>query len=429
MYCGSCLRDNTLAAELLALGHDVSLLPVYTPTRTDEENVSADLVFFGGISVYLQQHLPLFRRTPDFLDKIWDSAGVIKAFADRSVSTDPRLLGELTVSMLKGEHGFQAKEVRKLFRYLASVPAYDVISLPFSLLLGLAPPLRRETGRPLVCTLQGEDLFLDGLGEPYRSESKALIAEHASAVDAFVAVSDYYAGFMSGYLGIPRAKIHTVPLGINLAGHDPARPPRTGPFTVGYLARIAPEKGLHLLAEAYRVLRHERGLPEARLEAAGYLRAEHRPYLAGIEAKMREWGLAGEFRYHGELPRDGKIRFLHGVDVLSVPSPYVEPKGLYLLEAMANAVPVVEPRHGAFPEILAKTAGGLLFEPGNVSSLAEQLHALATDRARAEDLGRRGARGVRAHYTAAQMAERTLEVFRGGAGRDEPVGAAHTAHA
>ena len=78
MYCGSCLRDNALAAELMARGHDVSLLPIYTPTRTDEPNVSGDQVLFGGISVYLQQHVPLLRRTPAILDKIWDSAAVIR---------------------------------------------------------------------------------------------------------------------------------------------------------------------------------------------------------------------------------------------------------------------------------------------------------------------------------------------------------------
>jgi glycosyltransferase involved in cell wall biosynthesis len=402
----------------------VSLLPVYTPTRTDEENVSRGRVFFGGISVYLQQHLPLFRRTPAFLDKIWDSAAVIKAFADRSASTDPTLLGELTVSMLRGEEGFQAKEVRKLLRWLAEAPSFDVISLPFSLLLGLAPPLKRETGRPIVCTLQGEDLFLEGLGEPHRSEAKALIAKHAPAVDAFAAVSDYYAGFMSHYLGIPRDRIHTVPLGINLSGHDASRPPRSGPFTLGFLARVAPEKGLHLLAEAYRVLRRERGLPPSRLEVAGYLRAEHRGYLAQIESRLGEWGLLGEYRYHGEVPRDGKIRFLQSIDVLSVPSPYVEPKGLYLLEAMANGVPVVQPRHGAFPEIIEKTGGGLLFEPGSVSSLADGIQGIAEDPAQARELGRRGAAGVREHYGAARMAERALDVFRGRTAREEAVAVA-----
>ena len=277
MYCGSCLRDNALAAELMARGHDVSLLPVYTPTRTDEPNVSGDQVFFGGISVYLQQHVPLLRHTPAIFDKIWDSAAVIRAFAGRGVSVDPKFLGELTVSTLRGEEGFQAKEVRKLVRFLKEQPPYEVIVLPMSLLIGLAPPMKRELGRPILCTLQGDDLFLEGLGEPYRSESLALIRQHAPAVDGFVATSAFYSDFMAGYLGLPRDRIHTVPLGISLAGLERGPRERSGPFTLGYFARIAPEKGLHQLVEAYRILRRERGLPPSRLEAAGYLAPSTRP--------------------------------------------------------------------------------------------------------------------------------------------------------
>src|SRR5512134_906963 len=411
MYCGSCLRDNALARELLDRGHDVLLLPVYTPTLTDEANVSDGHVFFGGISVYLEQHVPLFRRTPAFLDRLWDRASVIKAATGRGVSVDPDELGALTVSTLRGEEGFQAKEFRKLLGYLEGLPPFDLVVLPNSLLISMAPALERAFGRPIVCTLQGEDLFLDGLREPYRTQSRALIARHAASVDGFVATSAYYAEFMARHLGLDRAKIHTVPLGISLEGHAPASGTRTGPFVFGYLARVAPEKGLHLLAEAYRILRRERGLGESRLEAAGYLAPEHRDYLTGIESRLREWGLAGEFRYHGVLDRAAKIKFLQGLDAFSVPSPYAEPKGLYLLEALANGIPCVQPRHGAFPEVLERTGGGVLFEPNDVKGLAEQLLALASDRDAARALGRRGAEGVRQHHSVARMADRALEVY------------------
>src|SRR5436190_18078293 len=96
MYCGSCLRDNAQAAELLARGHEVTLLPLYTPTTPDERNVSEKRVLFGGISIYLQHYAPIFRRMPRFLDRLWDAPWVINALAKRSISTDPRLLGELT---------------------------------------------------------------------------------------------------------------------------------------------------------------------------------------------------------------------------------------------------------------------------------------------------------------------------------------------
>jgi glycosyltransferase involved in cell wall biosynthesis len=411
MYCGSCLRDNALAAELMAAGHDVSLLPVYTPTRTDEANVSGEKVFFGGISVYLQQHVPLFRRTPAVLDFLWDIPAVIRAAAGRGVSVDPRALGELTVSTLRGEQGFQAKEVRKLVRYLEGLPAFDLVVLPVALLSGLAPPLKRALRRPIACTLQGDDLFLEGLGPSHREQSKALIRAHDAHVDGYVATSESYAAFMAGYLGLAREKIHTVPIGISLEGHDAAPRPRLDPFTIGYFARVAPEKGLHVLAEAYVVLRRELGLPPSRLRAAGYLPPEHRGYLHGVEETLRAAGLREEFEYAGEVDRAGKIAFLRGIDVLSVPSPYVEPKGLYLLEAMANAVPWVQPRHGAFVEMEARTKGGLLFEPGDPRDLARHLLALFHDPARAAALARCGAEGVRAHYTAARMAERAADVY------------------
>ena len=408
MYCGSCLRDNALASELMSRGHDVALLPIYTPTLTDEENVSDGHVFFGGISVYLEQNFPLFRHTPWILDKIWDSGPVLRAFTGGSVGgTNPKLLGELTVSTLRGEAGFQAKEIAKLVHWIRHERPFDVIVLPNSLLVGLAEPLARVSGRPIVCTLQGEDLFIEQLPDPYRAETKRLIAQQAKHVDRFLAVSDYYASFMAEYLELPSERVETVPLGITLSGHAPVASAPERPFTVGYFARVAPEKGLHVLAAAYQILRAELGLEEGRLEVAGYMGEESRGYLAEIEAKLGAAGLGGEFRYHGTLDRAEKIHFLQGLDVVSVPSPYVEPKGLYLLEALANGVPFVQPAHGAFPEIQERTGGGVLTEPGDTQQLAEALLGLARDPERRRELGRRGAAAVQERFGVARMAERT----------------------
>jgi len=414
MYCGSCLRDNALASELMRRGHDVALLPMYTPTLTDEPNVSAGRVFFGGISVYLEQHSALFRKTPRWLDRLWDSKLALTLAARSSLQTSPKLLGEMTVSMLRGEDGNQRKELAKMLDWLRHEPPFDLVNLPYTLLIGLARPIREALGVPVYCTLQGEDLFLEGLREPYRTESLRLIREQVKYVDRFLAVSDYYARFMPGYLHIPAEKMSVVPLGINVEGFAPRRVPEAGrPYTVGYFARVAPEKGLHLLAEAYRLMREGGQVKEARLEAAGYLGAENKEYLRQIEQRMREWGLADEFRYHGALDREGKIKFLRGLDVLSVPATYDEPKGLSLLEAMACGVPVVQPRRGSFTEIVGRTGGGLLVEPDDAASLADGLARLANDRALARELGERGARGVREHYTVARMADRALEVYAG----------------
>ena len=214
MYCGSCLRDNALAAELLARGHDVVLTPVYTPTRTDERNVSAAQVFFGGISVFLEQQVPRSSGTRrGFSTGCGMPPWVLRLATKRQIKVDPKSLGEMTVSMLRGEHGFQAKEIDKLLEWLRTEPRFDVINLPYSLLLGLAEPLKRELKAPICCTLQGEDLFLDGLGEPYREQAMTLIQPASVHVDAFLPVSQYYLDYMPGYLGVPRAKMRLVPLG------------------------------------------------------------------------------------------------------------------------------------------------------------------------------------------------------------------------
>jgi glycosyltransferase involved in cell wall biosynthesis len=411
MYCGSCLRDNALATELLARGHDVTLLPVYTPTLTDEPNVSYDKVFFGGVSVYLEQYLPIFRKSPKWLDGIWDSKPMLSFASRRSISTSPKMLGEMTVSMLKGEAGFQQKEISKMLDWLNVEGKPDLISLPYSLLLGLAKPLKDSLDRPVLCTLQGEDLFLDGLEEPYRSESKQLISEHLKYIDAFISVSQYYAEFMPRYLGVPAEKIHVVPLGINLEGYSKKERDSFQPFTIGFFARVAPEKGLHVLAEAYRHLRKNGRLENARLSAAGYLAPEHRSYLSEIQEAMNQAELGSEFKYEGVVDRQQKIAFLQSIDVLSVPATYNEPKGIFLLEAMACGVPVLQPRRGGFTEVVERTGGGLLVEPDNIDALAEGIVKLATDTELRASLGQSGFQKVREHYSVGRMADSALRAY------------------
>jgi glycosyltransferase involved in cell wall biosynthesis len=413
MYCGSCARDNALAAELMAQGHDVALVPVYTPTRTDEPNVSRRRVLFGGLSVYLQQHVTLFRRTPRFLDRILDAPSLIEACSGRAVSHDPRLLGELTLSMLRGAQGPLQKEFDKLLEWLRGEPPPDIVSLPNSLLIALAAPLAQAWKRPVCCTLQGEELFLQELREPFRQQAIDLIRIQVAQVDRFIAVSEFCARFMSEFLAIPRHKMAVVPLGINLAGYDRRRPTaRQGDeFRIGYFARVAPEKGLRELAEAYILLRQLAGSAPFRLEAAGFLAARHREYLEKVRGLLEDAGLAGEFMYQGELDRDRKVEFLSSLDVLSVPTPYDEPKGIFLLEAMACGVPVVQPRRGGFVEIVEKTGGGLLVEPDNAEALAEGLFHLWQNREAAAALGERAFGGVRTHYSVGQSAARLLEIY------------------
>lgn len=412
MYCGSCLLDNALAAEFMRCGHDVLLLPLYTPTLTDEKNVSQRRVFFGGISVYLEQYFPLFRKTPWLLDRLWDSERIIRLFSGRAISPNPELLGALTVSMLRGEDGNQRKELDKLLHWLLSEGPPDVVHVQNSLLVGLIGPIRKALNRPVCVTLQGEDFFLEHLHTPYQQQALELMRSKVDTVDAFLTYTRFYADRMAALLHIPSEKVHVIPLGINLSDLQCRSAASSSTLRIGYLARIAPEKGLHVLCEAYRILRQRGGLQQSRLEVAGYLAPEHKSYLASLQQKMTTWGLVDEFRYHGVLDRNAKVQFLQQLNVFSVPVTFDDPKGLSVLEAMASGVPVVQPKRGAFVEMLQQTSGGILVEP-NAASLAEGLRSVLSDPAVAAELGRQAAAGVQHRHSIAAMANQTIAMYEG----------------
>src|SRR3989304_5615990 len=335
MYCGSCLYGNTLAAAQRRIGEEAILVPMYTPIRTDEENVSIGRIFFGGINIYLQEHFALFRHTPWFLDRLLDSPALLRWITGRSSSVRPKQLGALTVSMLEGEGGRQHKEVEKLVSWLAKVVRPDVVHLNNMLLAGCAGEIRRRLGIAVVCTLSGEDVFLERLVEPHYSSARLLIRHRAAELPALVALNRYFADFMADYLSVSRERIEVIPPGIDLSGHGARKQTAFAklPIAIGYLARVCPEKGLHLLVEALKRLPQDQPLPPLCLQAAGYLDRADRPYLQKIQQQLAAWGLDDRFQYLGELDRPAKIAFLQSLDVFCVPTIYRESKGLFVLEA------------------------------------------------------------------------------------------------
>jgi len=412
MFCGSCMHDNTLAAALVRQGHDALLVPTYTPIRTDEQDVSQSRVFFGGINVYLQQKVGLFRYTPWFLDRLLDFPSLLRWVSRFAVKTQAHDLGDLTVSMLRGEHGYQRKEVAKLVRWLARDIKPQLINLTNALLSGMVHTIKQQLNVPVLCTLQGDDIYLESLPEPYKSQCLDLIRQHCQEIDGFVSTSAYYADFMSGYFAIARDKIHVVWPGLNLAGHGGPRSERPGkPFVIGYFARICPEKGFHVLVEAFRLLRLMPGTEHCRLHASGWLGDNNRAYYQKEHDKLKGWGLIDHFEHRASPDHAGKVRFLQELDVLSVPTTYREPKGLYVLEALANGVTVVQPRHGSFPELVEATGGGLLCKPDDPEDLARTLYQLVQNPEHAVALGRKGKEVVHRRFHADEMARVTADIY------------------
>lgn len=400
-YCGACMRDNALVKALRTLGHDAHIVPMYLPLQLDEERNDPETpVFFGGINVYLQQKYRLFQKLPRWADRLFNGTGLLRAVAKRSHLTSAHEQGEMTYRMLRLEESNLAKEVDKLVEWLERDGKPDVILLSNALLAGLIGELKSRLDVPVVVTFQGEDSFLDGLPEPWKSKSWEELGVRLRQADALISPSKFYGDLMGGRLD---CLSEVIPNGIDLTGYTSGN----GEVKIGYLARMCHAKGLGLLVDAFIHLNHDR----ARLAIAGTMGGGDDVYIADLKKKLQEAGLADRVDWFPDLDREAKAAFLQDLAVFSVPVIYPEAFGLYLIEAMACGVPVVMPDASAFPEIVTAAECGFLVKPGCHLALAEGLRELLAHPER-KTMGEKGRLAVEDRYHVGAMAEQFETVFR-----------------
>lgn len=409
MYCGSCMKDNTLANALHQLGHECLLIPCYTPLRLDEPPAQSTPIFLGGLTMYLQQQYSWLRRIPGFLARWMASPWLLRKVSGSAVKIDAAQLAPMTLSMLRGSDGYQRSEVNRLIDWLADEIKPEVILLTNVLLSGIVPELKRRLNVPIIATLQGDDIFLEELPPPARAEAIQLIRRNCEHVTGYIATCRYYADFMADYLGLPRERFRVVYPGIELHHFaTDAQPLERNVLNIGYLARIAPEKGFHVLVDALCKLNQMSDVPRWQFQAAGYCAGYRKGYLEENRSKAQKAWWGDRFHYVGEPDRAGKAAFLQNLDIFSVPTTYQEPKGLYLLEAWACGVPVIQPAHGSFPELIEATHGGSLVSPHDTTALAEGLASMLRDAAQRQQLGHAGREAVQNRFSAEVMAQATI---------------------
>lgn len=412
MFCGGCFRDNALVAALRRANHHALMVPLYLPLTLEDEDTSAGVpIFFSGINVYLEQKLPFFRQAPRWLHDFLARRDVLKWAAGSAARTRPADVGALTISMIRGEAGAQARELDELVQWLQAHEKPQIICLSNALLVGLARRLKRDLGVPVICTLQGEDFFLDNLNLRYRDLAWRALAERAADVDLFVAPSEYFRARMAQRLQLAPEQVRVVHNGIPLDGFFPAGSPPRHP-TIGYFARMCREKGLESLIEAFIILKKEGRVPGLQLRVGGGLSPADAPFVHMLRRRLRNAGWEQDAVFLPNLDRAAKQDFFRSLSVLSVPALYGEAFGLYVLEALACRVPVVQPRHAAFPELIEATGGGLIAEANDVGSLAHNLERLLLDRELAERLGNAGREKVLADFSIEAMAARMIEVYQ-----------------
>jgi glycosyltransferase involved in cell wall biosynthesis len=407
-YCENCLRDISLVRAVQQQGHEIVMVPLYLPLHIDKaQSLNPAPVFYGGINVYLQQKLSFFRKTPAWIDRLFNAPKLLQWAGRKAGMTSAKDLGQTTLSMLQGQDGLQAKEFEKLMQWLESPENRpDVICLSNALLLGLAHPLKQRLGIPVVCLLQDEDGFLDDLIDPYKDQVWQTLIEKARDAHAFIAVSQFYGRLMKKRLSIPQEKMHVVPMGIPLADQDvDPNPPREP--VLGFLSQMCWIKGLDTLIEAFMQLKQEKELTGLRLRIAGGKSSADESFVRTLQTQLQSRGYQGDVEWVGQFDQDARQAFLRSLTVLCVPEKRPVAYGRYVLEAWAAGVPVVQPASGVFEELLAKTEGGALYQGNTVESLVKALKPLLLDPEMARRLGRNGQRGVRDHYHVEQTA-RTL---------------------
>jgi glycosyltransferase involved in cell wall biosynthesis len=237
---------------------------------------------------------------------------------------------------------------------------------------------------------------------------------------------------MSRRLALRTGQVTVIYNGINLDGYADIPPPRLEerdrerrPSLVldpkanerqqapvlGFFARMCPEKGLDTLIEAFITLKQRNRIAGLTLRVGGSCGPVDETFVATLRKRLAGVGVLDHVTFHPNIERSAKIGFLRGLNVLSVPARYGEAFGLYVIEALAAGVPVVQPRLGAFPELVEATGGGLLCNPDDPVSLADALETLLLNPEKARAHGEAGRQAVFERFTARAMAHASLDIF------------------
>ena len=411
-YCQNCLRDYSLVRALRKSGADAVMIPLYLPPFGDEAATAAgERVFFGGISVYLRHHLPWLRRAPEWVERALDANWLLKLAAKREGSTNAAKLGPMTISMLEGRRGCHKKEFERLVDWIVNHEKPDLIHISNALLLGIASEIALAWGAPIVCSLQDEEPWVEAMGMPYSSLCWKAMGGHARHVSKFIATSSWYADRMAGRLHVPLKSIEVVHPGVEIDDDDDCGPLCLDPPTLGYLSRINAAQGFSHLVDALIELKQDSSLKDARLRASGGCTPADRAFLDAQLARLREHNFEDALEVVPRFTRPERCRFLKSLSVLSSPVPHGEAFGVQLIEAMACGVPVVQPRAGAYPEIIAATGGGILYDPAKPGALAQALRSLLADPDRAREMGEAGRAAVREKFAIEKSAETMMQLY------------------
>jgi glycosyltransferase involved in cell wall biosynthesis len=412
-YCGNCYRDMIyLRAIKKVPGTNASAIPLYLPPDVSVEEKGLDHnVFFGAISMYVREKVPFLKNMPVFFDKILDSPPLLKMAAKRAGTTRTEGLEDMTLNMIKGENAFPEKELQRLTEYICKDGKPDIIHLSNALVIGLARQIKSKIDVKIVCSLLNEDDWINDMAEPWQSRAWNLIARESGNVDVFLTPSQYYKELFKSKTGHFKDNIYVVPMGFDSISPINPEKKHNRP-AIGYLCRISSHNGFDKLVDAFILLKSKEICKDLTLHVSGGYTDDDKPFIARQISKIKSAGLKDSVRIYPDFIGNSKEDFFSNIDVLSVPVRKYDGYGLYLLEANAAGVPVVQPATGAFPEIVEKTGGGIIYSPDNFEELAAALEGLFKDRELLTELGIRGKKKVMQELSLEKMSEGLSDVYK-----------------
>lgn len=410
-YCGNCLRDSKYFESIKKLGHDAIKVPMYLPLFSHDLDGNPVPVFYGAVNLYLKQSYPVFKNAPKWFDRMLNTKPVLRQAAKMAGSTRAKGLEEMTISMLLGEHGGQAEELEEMTRWLEEHYRPDVIHLSNALLLGLAGKLKRRLGVPVLCSLQDEDVWVDVMSDKNREKVWQLMSEHSKDIAAFISVSNYFTGLMQQKMAIPKEKVHTIHLGVDPDDYQFINSVEKE-RAIGYLSRMCHENGLDILVDSFIQLKSDQEFHDVKLYITGGSTGDDTTYIKTQKRKIMKAGIGSDVVFLENFENKYRHIFFERVSLLSVPVRNGEAFGIYLAEAMASGIPVIQPALGAFPEIVDASGGGIIYSDNTPEKLAETLRTLLPDKKKTADMSLNARKGVEEKFNIKTQAKKLVEVYR-----------------
>ena len=411
-YCGNCYRDMLYVRAIRkARGIKAEAIPLYLPPdRNATGNEIDDHVFFGANSLYLREKLPFLNSMPGFFDKIFDNKPMLKLASNFAGTTRTEGLEDLTLHMIEGDNTFRKHEVDRLVRYLVRDGKPDIIHLSNALIIGLARQIKRRMDVKVVCSLLNEDDWIEEMVEPFRSKAWKLIAAEASYIDTFITPSKYYKNLFIEKTGVPGNNISVVPLGFDTLMAGSEKENVYSP-SIGYLCRVNKMNGFDKIVDAFIDLKTNSSHKDLSLHVCGGYTGDDKQFIRKQVKKIRDHGFKDSVKIYSEFDGFAKREFFANIDVMSVPVRKYDGYGLYILEANAAGVPVVQPATGAFPEITDITKGGIIYSPDTIQDLSLSLNKLLLDKELCKKLGADGRKGVRENLSLEKMSSNLNEIY------------------